>query len=106
MSLAQNVDRIVAVTKITNGGGLTRKLEELQQCGFIRKYEALGFANNLYQLTKQECSKLQKRIASLHEQLPNRSILVTMIASNGLKHNEHSYNMIQNELSLESLFEA
>lgn len=198
-------DEIVAATRITNGGGLTRKLEELQQCGFIRKYGALGFTKNLYQLTdfytlfyyqflnngkkydedtwmhlqgephhntwlglsferlcfahtlevkralgisgigtkmyafssdgaqidmvieradrfvnlcemkfstlpyqltKQECSKLQKRIASLHEQLPNRSILVTMIASNGLKHNEHSYNMIQNELSLESLFEA
>lgn len=40
------------------------------------------------------------------EQLPNRSILVTMITSNGLKHNEHSSSMVQNELSLESLFEA
>ena len=41
---------IVAATKITNGGGLTRKLEELEQCGFIRKYTSISGNNCIYQL--------------------------------------------------------
>lgn len=38
---------------ISNGGGLTRILEELEESSFIRKYQSLGRKekNNLYQLT-------------------------------------------------------
>ena len=43
-------DDIVSATKLTNGGGLTRKLEELEQCGFIRRYTSLGDKKFLYQL--------------------------------------------------------
>lgn len=196
-------DEIVMGTKITNGGGLTRKLEELEQCGFIRKYEALGSAKTIYQLvdfytlfyyqflhggkkydentwmhlqgeshhstwlglsferlcfahalnikqalgisgmgtkmyafstdgaqidmvieradrfvnlcemkfsatpyslTKAEWTKLQNRIAVLREQKPSHSILVTMITSSGLKHNEYSSNAVQSEVTLDELF--
>lgn len=195
-------DEIVAGTKITNGGGLTRKLEELDQCGFIRKYESLGSAKTIYQLvdfytlfyyqflhggkkydedtwmhlqgenrhstwlglsferlcfahaseikralgisgigtkvyafstdsaqidmvieradkfmnlcemkftslpyslTKTECTKLQNRMATLHEQKPSHSILVTMVTSSGLKHNEYSSNAVQSEIILDDL---
>ncbi|MBR5686602.1 MAG: AAA family ATPase [Prevotella sp.] len=43
-------DEIIKHTKISDGGGLTRKLEELEQCGFIRKYKAVGNVNHIYQL--------------------------------------------------------
>lgn len=43
-------DDIVAKTKISNGGGLTRRLDELEQCGFIRKYNAIGIDCAIYQL--------------------------------------------------------
>ena len=42
---------IVAGTSLTDGGGLTRRLIELEQCGFIRRYTIMGDARQLYQLT-------------------------------------------------------
>jgi AAA+ ATPase superfamily predicted ATPase len=46
-------DEIIKQTKLTNGGGLTKTLNELDLCGFIRKYK--GFKkktrDSLYQLT-------------------------------------------------------
>ncbi len=36
--------------KYKDGGSLTRKLDELEQCGFIRKYSSLGNTRNIYQL--------------------------------------------------------
>lgn len=44
-------DEIVKGTKLSNGGGLTRKLLALEQCGFIRKYKAIGEVPYLYQLS-------------------------------------------------------
>lgn len=43
---------IIESTKLTNSGGLTVKLEELESCGFIRKYSAFGKKkkNAVYQL--------------------------------------------------------
>lgn len=43
---------IVAATKISDGGGLSKNLEELEQCGFINKYRAFGKRNKntLFQL--------------------------------------------------------
>ena len=44
-------DEIIAATKL-QGGGLTIVLEELEQCGFLRKYQSFDKKNkyNLYQL--------------------------------------------------------
>lgn len=36
--------------KYKDGGSLTRKLDELEHCGFIRKYSSLGSSRNIYQL--------------------------------------------------------
>lgn len=44
-------DEIVKGTKLSNGGGLTRKLIALEQCGFIRKYKTIGAVPYLYQLS-------------------------------------------------------
>ncbi|GHV43897.1 ATPase [Bacteroidia bacterium] len=43
---------LINSAKILNGGGTTRMLEELEQCGFIRKYHAFGKTNreSIYQL--------------------------------------------------------
>ncbi|MDR3364019.1 MAG: AAA family ATPase [Clostridiales Family XIII bacterium] len=43
---------IVAGTKLTSGGGLAKILEDLEQCGLIRKYQSYGKKNRdaLYQL--------------------------------------------------------
>ena len=35
-------EEIITATKIPNSGDLTTKLEELESCGFIRKYNAFG----------------------------------------------------------------
>jgi AAA+ ATPase superfamily predicted ATPase len=35
-------DEIVALSKLADGGSITRMLEELEQCGFIRSYYAFG----------------------------------------------------------------
>lgn len=43
-------DEIIAALSVSDGGGVTRKLTELEQCGFIRKYKALGRVPYLYQL--------------------------------------------------------
>lgn len=44
-------DEIVKGSKLSNGGSLTRKLVALEQCGFIRKYKAIGEVSYLYQLS-------------------------------------------------------
>ncbi len=44
-------ERILAMTKLTDGGTFGIKLDELEQCGFIRKYKAVGSKGQLYQLT-------------------------------------------------------
>jgi DNA-binding Lrp family transcriptional regulator len=44
-------DDIVAATSLSDGGGLTRRLTELEQCGFIRRYTLVNNARQLYQLT-------------------------------------------------------
>lgn len=41
---------ILSATKLTDGGTFGTKLEELEQCGFIRKYKAVGSKALLYQL--------------------------------------------------------
>lgn len=45
-------EEIINAAKITNSGDLTTKLEELESCGFIRKYYAFGMKkkNAIYQL--------------------------------------------------------
>jgi hypothetical protein len=45
-------EEIVAAAGVSNSGDLTTKLEELESCGFIRKYYAFGMKkkNALYQL--------------------------------------------------------
>lgn len=45
-------EEIIAVTHLSNSGGLTTRLEELESCGFIRKYDAYGMKrkNAAYQL--------------------------------------------------------
>ena len=46
---------IITDTGIPNSGALTAKLEELENCGFIRKYTAFGQKkkNAIYQITDQ-----------------------------------------------------
>lgn len=45
-------DELIKTAKVNNGGGTTTVLDELEQCGFIRKYAAFGKIqrNQLYQL--------------------------------------------------------
>ncbi|MBO4374509.1 MAG: ATP-binding protein [Lachnospiraceae bacterium] len=45
-------EEIIENSKIVNSGDLTKKLEELESCGFIRKYRAYGMKkkNAVYQL--------------------------------------------------------
>jgi len=45
-------DEICAAAGIPNGGGMTRVLEELEQCGFVRKYHVADRSTNgaVYQL--------------------------------------------------------
>ena len=44
-------EQILSITKLTDGGTFGIKLDELEQCGFIRKYKAVGNKGHLYQLT-------------------------------------------------------
>ncbi len=46
-------EELIAASGIRNSGDLTKKLEELEYCGFIRKYDAFGMKkkNAVYQLT-------------------------------------------------------
>lgn len=43
-------DEIVESTGLTNGGGLTRRLDELEQCNFIRSYIPMKGRTLIYQL--------------------------------------------------------
>ncbi len=44
-------EELLSSLKLQDGGGFTRKLDELEQCGFIRKYKTIGGeVNSLYQL--------------------------------------------------------
>ena len=46
-------EEIIENTRLPNGGGLTKTLEDLELCGFIRKYKAIGKKErqSLFQLT-------------------------------------------------------
>ena len=44
-------DEILRVAKMTDGGSFSRKLEELEQCGFIRSFRASGEVQKMYQLS-------------------------------------------------------
>ena len=52
-NIGLNREDIIKFSKLSNGGGTTRMLEELEQSGFIRKYSGYGksIRNSLYQLT-------------------------------------------------------
>lgn len=43
-------EEIVQATGLANGGGLTRRLDELEQCNFIRRYNSLKGRAPIYQL--------------------------------------------------------
>lgn len=43
-------EEIVQATGLANGGGLTRRLDELEQCNFIRRYNPLKGRAPIYQL--------------------------------------------------------
>lgn len=44
-------DEICKGAKLSNGGGLTRKLVALEQCGFVRKFKTIGEVPYTYQLS-------------------------------------------------------
>lgn len=44
-------DEVVKKGKFKDGGNISEKLEDLEECGFIRKYPAKGQIANLYQLS-------------------------------------------------------
>lgn len=48
-------EELLAKTRFTDGGSFTRKLEELEQCGFIRKYRSTGGGRNVFQLMDFYC---------------------------------------------------
>ena len=48
-------DEIIQKSKLSNGGGLTRKLDELEECGFVRKYKTMGDVSFTYQLIDFFC---------------------------------------------------
>ena len=58
-------EEIITSTKIPNSGDLTTKLEELESCGFIRKYNAFGMKkkNAIYQLSLIHIFDMAKREA-------------------------------------------
>lgn len=43
-------DEMLTQLKLSDGGSFTRRLEELEQCGFIRKYHSTGDVSAIYQL--------------------------------------------------------
>lgn len=43
-------EEILKQTKVSDGGSFTRRLEELEQCCFIRKYKSVGESKYLFQL--------------------------------------------------------
>ena len=49
-------EEIIANSGIVNSGDLTKKLEELESCGFIRKYDSFGMKkkNAVYQLIDEQ----------------------------------------------------
>jgi AAA+ ATPase superfamily predicted ATPase len=51
-SIGLNRDELIKLAKINNGGGATTLLQELEECGFIRKYPAFGKKEkyHIYQL--------------------------------------------------------
>lgn len=53
--LGYSRDELAKACKMTNGGGLSRRLEELEQCGFIRRYQPLNARQSLYQLVDFYC---------------------------------------------------
>lgn len=44
-------EEIITGGKFNDGGGLSEKLEDLEQCDFIRRYNSIGTAKTTYQLT-------------------------------------------------------
>ena len=44
-------EEIIRLGSFTDGGGVSEKLADLEECGFIRRYAAKGDAGSLYQLT-------------------------------------------------------
>ncbi len=51
-TMGQTRDELIATAKLSDGGRLTKILEDLEQCGFIRSYQAFGkkTKDQLYQL--------------------------------------------------------
>lgn len=48
-------EELLVRTKLKDGGSFTRKLEELEQCGFIRRYRSVGNVRYIYQLIDFYC---------------------------------------------------
>ena len=65
----------------------------------------MKYSNDEYTLDKDEYDKLQSRITSFQQETgTSKAIHVTMICSNGLKHNKYS-GTVQNVLSGDDLFD-
>ena len=64
---------IISITKLSNGGTLTRMLQELEESGFIRSYAPLGnkSKNTMYQLIDFYCAFYLKFIKPNHKQEVN-----------------------------------
>lgn len=57
-----------------------------------------------FEISKDYCERLQNKLNIFaKETKTNKSLLLTMITANGIKHNSHS-DIIQEEITLEDLF--
>ena len=65
-------DEICRKTGIASSGELTKKLKELENCGFIRKYTPLGAIskNALYQLVDNYTLFYDRFLTNINEKVP------------------------------------
>lgn len=84
---------ILKATKMSDNGKLTEFLENLEYCGFIRKYITSGIDNNLQ----------NKRERFIQETRTRKAVHLTMITTMGLMQNSYAWD-IQSVVTMDDLF--
>lgn len=89
--------------QLTDGAQIDLLIDRADRCVNICE---MKFSGEAFEITKAYAANLEKKISVFMRQAnPRKTIFLTLITTYGVKENMHKTNLVQNELTMDALFE-
>ncbi|MCO5234931.1 MAG: ATP-binding protein [Chitinophagaceae bacterium] len=90
-------------TKLTDGAQIDLLIDRSDRCINICE---MKFSGEIFEITKAYATNLEKKVSVFRREVnPKKTLFLTMITTYGVKENAYKTNLVENELTMDALFE-